>query len=277
MTVSDKPNNFLNLVLINFITSNQSVVKLFKSSWCFPCKLFEFTMSSSLPFEKVKKIKTCKWLYSYECQSLFDCLNNPYYQIPIAINYIILLFYHLIIESSILLIKNDILLDLFDKNNKFNDLDHHFNYNPIFKGTIDGFSEDSFVSKCHNKENLLIIIETSCNCVYGAYTSIGWKGKNTGYLSKRKDIKAFIFFVRNSNHLDPIIIDAKTTETTHIASYIGYYCYFGDTLWLNSYCNINSDNCILSNVYGPYGKTIPGEYAKLQSYSVNEIEVFQLK
>ena len=86
--------------------------------------------------------------------------------------------------------ENDTLLSLFTENNKFQDLGQ-YSYNLIYKRSTDGWEENKFKGKCHDRENLLCIILDTDDNVFGGYTSIGWKG-NSSYREDPDD-KAFTF------------------------------------------------------------------------------------
>lgn len=239
-------------------------------------------MSTSLPFERVKKIKLSYKCVVYgfvrNCQSLFDS-KKAYYQIPENVIYAILLFYYDIIESSILSEnESDILIKLFKEYNKFDDLgNYHFNL--IFRGSRDGFDESSFVSQCHDRQNLLIIIENDKNTVFGAYTSTGWKGTNPSSLNETEDKNAFLFVIRTSENLKAIIVNPEKNRCgSIIASYNGYYCYFGRSFWLKSNCdNYKGSGSTLST----YNSFKPPDAKYFQcigtDFMVRDFEVFQLQ
>ena len=64
----------------------------------------------------------------------------------------------------------------------------------IFKGTRDGFTPPAMHSKCDNKGNLVSIIKTNTNYVFGVFTSVPWNSNN----SWTKDENAFIHSIRRN-------------------------------------------------------------------------------
>ena len=154
----------------------------------------------------------------------------------------------------------------------------HFNYDPIFKATRDGFDEESFVSKCHNKQNILILIQTASNHVLGGYTSKGWTGKNPMSLRYTKDLEAFLLFVRDPNDegFKPMIKKTRAGYSGQLASYHGYFCYFGGTIWLANNCNMRTDSGIIQ--YGAMFGSLPANFCLTlgSKFRVKEIEVFHL-
>ena len=64
----------------------------------------------------------------------------------------------------------------------------------IFRGTRDGFTPLALHSKCDNKGNLVSIIQTNTNYVFGVFTSVPWNSKG----SWTKDENAFIHSIRRN-------------------------------------------------------------------------------
>ena len=190
-----------------------------------------------LPFYTVKKInskpKNIISGYINEAQLLWKSVN-PYYRIPKSIQYTILLFYYDTIKSSILTdIECNHLVELFEQHDKFNDLGS-FSYNLIYKCSIDGWDEKKFKSEVHNKSNILCLIHTLNNNVFGGYTSTGWrKGRKK---SNDNDDKAFIFNIRSCCGYPSGIYNAKKGHES-LRVQPGYICMFGDdcTMWI--YCD----------------------------------------
>ena len=147
-------------------------------------------MATRLPFENIKAIpdnhKDIVFGYLRKCQSDFES-NATYYQIHQSIQYTILLFYFCSIDSKILTTEEtDQLISLFAEQNKFKHLEP-YQYDLLFASYKDGMTENVFKEKCHDKENVICLIETKAGNVWGGYTSKGWRGRppyEYGYVSQ---------------------------------------------------------------------------------------------
>jgi hypothetical protein len=76
-----------------------------------------------------------------------------------------------------------------------------------YRGTRDGFSANSFHSKCDNKKNTFVIIKSTNGNIFGGYTEESWScffGEEDENEFK-SDPKAFIFSLRNKNKT-PIVL-----------------------------------------------------------------------
>jgi hypothetical protein len=70
----------------------------------------------------------------------------------------------------------------------------------IYRATRDSFYASSFHSKCGNLKNLLVIIQTRDNSVFGGYTSVGWTSNFFGYIY---DSSAYLLSVRKNGLANP--------------------------------------------------------------------------
>ena len=110
--------------------------------------------------------------YIRRCQTIFPS-NKAYYQIPKSIQYSILIFYYLAIQSKILTDdETDRLLSLFEQQNKYKE-SNHYSYNLLYASYRDEIGEDIFKEICHNQPHLLCLIEADNECVFGGYTAKG--------------------------------------------------------------------------------------------------------
>ena len=118
-------------------------------------------MSQGLSFERFKHIQS---KYKHD---VCGCLNS---WIPESLELIILLFYYISIELSILTDNEcNKLLSLFEQESKFKDLGN-YSYKLIFRQTRYGKELSEFKSRCHGKTNVLCSISTECGNVFGGYT-----------------------------------------------------------------------------------------------------------
>ena len=129
------------------------------------------------------------------------------------------------------------------------------------------------------RKNILVTIETNTDHVFGAYTSTGWKGNNPSALRETADHKAFVFFIRHpDSKKQPQIYNADTNKDIQIASFNGYFCYFGMTFWLCNNCNEEKRNGFITGLSCAFQGIDHGYIGSLNtSYLVKEIEVFQLE
>ena len=240
-------------------------------------------MSTVLPFERVKRInqsvKDCVFGFIREAQCLWET-ENAYYQTPESIQIIILLFYYNIIKSSLLTPQEcDKLLSMFEEQNKFQDLGN-YEYNLIYRCSVDGFNEKKFKTQVHNKPNVLILIKTKQrDNIFGGYTHTGWTG-DAYKLKGIQDDKAFIFSIRNSNNYPLRIFNGiKGRETLRTQN--RYYCMFGYdcTIWI-----YDQTNCGAARDTGKDFEARPKEEfphyfgtGDFGSFAAEDVEVFQLK
>lgn len=65
----------------------------------------------------------------------------------------------------------------------------NFKFQLLYRGTKDGDDSETFHKLCDNKENILVLVETTKNRKFGGFCSIGYKS----YGGEQKDNSAFIF------------------------------------------------------------------------------------
>jgi hypothetical protein len=82
----------------------------------------------------------------------------------------------------------------------------------IYQATVDGFSAAVFHAKCNNVKNLLVIIKTVSNFVFGAFTTVKF-GKNEGYVESDRD-NSFLFTLINPYHKKPVMLPIKNKKYT---------------------------------------------------------------
>ena len=235
---------------------------------------------ATLPFERLKIIrsmfKDTVFGYIRGCQSYLPA-DNTYYQIPELVQNAILLFYYQSIESNILTREEcDKLLSLFDENNKFKDLGH-FSYKMIYSSKRDGNGEKIFKSICHNEPNLLCVIHTKRNTVFGGYTSRGWTDdvNNDQQNEGQFDDKSFVYNMRSNQGYEPKIFNVIEPDRS---------------LWIqSSYYMMFAGSCVIYiNSSGRSGHAArqPERYQKYPKdfylhpapgFQISAIEVFQLQ
>eukprot|EP01084_Bolivina_argentea_P143788 252448_1 len=147
----------------------------------------------------------------------------------------------------------------------------------IYSGKVNGFEEDSFKNTCHDKNNLICIIQTKKGNIFGGFTSNGWRGKGkiaTSYLLQPDD-KTFLFLIKSikSNNFKPQIFNVKPNEV-HQSMYIqnGVYMVFGynATIYLCNNVGYNQNSSSYSFPKQRYLNAGEG------TFDCIDFEVFQL-
>ena len=70
------------------------------------------------------------------------------------------------------------------------------NLNLIYRATRDGDSINNFFNKCNQIKNVILLIKSNNNSIFGGFTQIGFvKSSN----SKFKDDEAFVFSLVSNN------------------------------------------------------------------------------
>ena len=233
---------------------------------------------ATLPLERIKRIKqSIKDTVSgfvREFESSSDL--NDQLEIPTSVQFIILLFYYQTIDSTILTIEEeDNLLSLFNEHKKFNHLDN-FEYNLIFQGTKDQFSEKSFKEKVHGHKNILCLIQTEKENIIGGFTSTGWSTTYPKHRITESDDKAFIFSIRSSGECKVAIHDIDQAENA-LRIQPGFYCMFGSHCTIYCYTASWRDSPCCGEVRNHQRDYKTNETWMRCTFDVVEIEVFQLK
>lgn len=235
-------------------------------------------MSTLLPFERVKHIrntlKDTVFGYIRESQSILPS-NKSYYQIPELVQHTILLFYYQQIESSILdNIEKDKLLSLFDEQNKFEEVGNSYSYQMIYSSVEHGDGEKTFKSLCHNKRNLLCLIHSKDNNVFGGYTSSGWTDDVNNYSHGLYDDKSFVFSIRSNKGYDPAIFNVIQSENS-LWNQQSYYMMFAGLQVI--YINTSGKSGYAASQPQRYQKYPYDSYLAKKNFTVSAIEVFQLQ
>ena len=151
----------------------------------------------------------------------------------------------------------------------------------VYRATRDGFTSDSLLSKCEDKPNLVSIIRSNFNYVFGGYTSVAWN-RNSGWIT---DPKAFIFSLRRNGETKNDKFNVKNE---------GMYAFFGGSCYHLMYCadiiifDLSNIKCGSFSLFGrnyelPPGfvydtdnsnSFLAGNYIK---WLTTEIEVYEIK
>ena len=115
------------------------------------------------------------------------------------------------------------------------DMPVYTKWNLVYRASRDGFSADSFHSKCDFLAKFLVLIKTNESYVFGGYTESDWSLK--GF---KKDTKAILFSLINKEN-NPIAINCSQPE---YAVYSNPYNSYGPTFGkgFDIYVSDNSDH-----------------------------------
>ena len=227
-----------------------------------------------MKFERVKQIPKRLKSIVYGFIRKTGCNLSIKHEVPELIYFIVLLFYYNSLRSSILTDEeSDKLLSLFEQKDKFNHLTH-YSFNLIHKASKNGWSDTAFDGNCHGKKDILCIMRTKTDDVFGGYTSTGWVsyGEQKEDPFHSSDDKAFILSVRTEGETNIGIFDVKSPKDA-IRTQREYYCHFGS----NSVMYVWEDKQTAKvNVYSEESFE-PFEFVEYgYEQDVIEIEAFQL-
>ena len=147
--------------------------------------------------------------YTKQVQSLLPS-NNPYFNIVILIQNLILLYYHHTFESEIFNEEYETkFLNLLRQTNK---LIADKSWQLIFNSSKDGFKRSKFIEKVHGKENVLLVFELNGECIVGGYTKTGWDAGLDVGCKWNGDKDAFVFYLLSPQNHDPFVSNIKQDE-----------------------------------------------------------------
>jgi len=155
---------------------------------------------------------------------------------------------------------------------------------PIFKATItaNGFNTKTFHEKCHEKNNLLVIVSTKkFTRRFGAFTPLSFDNNKNGYFKPDKSFQTIIFSLDKSTCFNL----KKGEERRAIRNEQIGPCFGNFDLAIKDSCNIKYNsiaNLGYSFDISQLNCETDSEYAKTylagdKSFNVEELEVFQLE
>ena len=242
-------------------------------------------MSTSALFDRVKHISQPKkdivFGFIRECQQFLP-KNNAYYNIPSLIKYLSVLYYNNIINSSILTDDEEhAFISLMEKYNKFKELGPNYSWNLIYKGSRDGYKNNTVYEHVHFKKNIVIIVKSRKGNIFGGYTSVGWQDVYYNFTDGYKQIsddKAFLFSIKCKGS-DPFIMNIRKDKIDNaLLIYFTGSCLFGEMGYVDFYLD---DDFNVSLSCCSAGYTYQAEETKKLNggdgeFYVQEIEAFQL-
>ena len=203
--------------------------------------------------------------------------DNSYYTPDGLISSICLLYYFTRINSKILTVKeSSAFINLLEKESKFNNLGN-YKWNLIYRLSDDGFSFNIFREKCHELKNIVAIIHSDTNNVFGGYLSVGWQ-KYEDYFAYQKDPNAFLFLIRSSKDYPMELFNVKEKEDCYISCvHDEEVCIFGGgwDICIAQDCAVDNYSYTRGHNFG-----VPNEgylNGDKKCFFAKDIECFQLK
>ena len=169
-----------------------------------------------------------------------------------------------IFNDSVIITKNDnyqfIIMEIAKRNNKIK------SSKLIYKATRDG--ENNFFNKCSGIKDVVLLIKSDNNCIFGGYTKVGFLKSND---SKFKDDSAFVFSF-DTKKIYPVI---KCQDTIRCCYCCGPQFYNGVIYLHINFMNTNNNYCGQKN--GNYmGFTKDYELNNgTNNFKILELEIYQ--
>ena len=206
--------------------------------------------------------------------------NNPYYTIADLIKHLCLLYFYNNINSTILTNEEESqFLFLLKKQGSLDHLDN-YSWNLLYRKTDDGFSFDTIRKKAHGLKDVIVLIHTDSNNVFGGYLSVGWNIEIPSGYPTVKDKKSFLFLIRSSKSYPMGIIRisnaicASYTRSHHVCIFGGGYdiCIGDNSSGSNrrSYTNVHYYK-------RPNGKGYYYLNGDVSNFNAIQIEIYQLQ
>ena len=150
----------------------------------------------------------------------------------------------------------------------------------IYRASKDGFSSDSFHSRCDGISNTITIIKTTSNSVFGGFTSTSWSSNNDW----NYDANAFIFSLRREGKPNKQRLNVTQPEYAVYSNAMygptfggGYDIYVSENSNSNEYSWSNLGNSYqIPNDLNYKGDKAQRVLAGSYNWQTTEIEVYQL-
>lgn len=186
--------------------------------------------------------------YMRMLQAMFPSEQNSYYIIVKSIQDIILLYFCNLIPSKILTEDECFKLYQLFHNRGYKEFRALFgkkSFNAIYDSSKHGLDRQICIDKVHDRSNILVIIQSESNDVFGGFTSVGWKTEinfNDRYLW---DNQAFIFSIRSSKGWQPQLSHIFPTQSQYaVYHFRNNYCWFGKNgvIAIHKFGNVYTSN-----------------------------------
>ena len=154
-----------------------------------------------------------------------------------------------------------------DKSFKFN------NIKLLYRSSIDGDSTKTCHELCDKKQNVLILILSDNDYIFGGYSKIGFETKTKSYKEYKLDNNCFLFSV-NLRKIYPVIKDKKVICNIDDSNGL---CFYSSLAFTDNFMN-HANNKIISKIKQFFNE-INSEYEMNggnKRFKIKELEVFQL-
>ncbi|EXX52855.1 hypothetical protein RirG_249360 [Rhizophagus irregularis DAOM 197198w] len=148
-----------------------------------------------------------------------------------------------------------------------------YNFIPIYRGSIDGISNKSFINKCKGQVGSLVLIKVNySNKIFGGYSSIGFNSIENSLLRIYEDNHRFY---HSSNNFIFSLENDEDTQNMKISRVINYdkaiydHPHNGFNFGYNAFF-MTENHCIINNYSCNYENNIRTDTI----YSIEEIETF---
>ena len=155
-----------------------------------------------------------------------------------------------------------------DKSFKFNDI------KLLYRGSRDGDRTKTCHELCDNKQNILIIMQSNTEYIFGGYSKIGFKTINDRKKIEYKIDNDNFLFSLNLKKIYPVIKDKDII--CHISDDYGL-CFRNSLVFRDNFMSKNDNN--ISSSIKSFFNGLKDDYEMnggLQSFQCKELEVFQL-
>ena len=155
-----------------------------------------------------------------------------------------------------------------DKSFKFNDI------KLLYRGSRDGDRTKTCHELCDNKQNILIIMQSNTEYIFGGYSKIGFKNINDRKKIEYKIDNDNFLFSFNLKKIYPVIKDKDII--CHISDDYGL-CFRNSLVFRDNFMSKNDNN--ISSSIKSFFNGLKDDYEMnggLQSFQFKELEVFQL-
>ena len=141
----------------------------------------------------------------------------------------------------------------------------------IYRATRDGDTKDNFFDKCDQIKNIILVIKSNNNSIFGGYTQKGFKLIKSGY-EIFKDDEAFVFSL-DKNKIYPIIKGKDAIRCCCCC------CpqFAENTIYLYKNFLTNNENLVNTKNDNYQGFTYDYELNNgVQKFNAKELEIYQL-
>ena len=93
-----------------------------------------------------------------------------------------------------------------------NNYNMNMEWDLLYRGTDNDFSTEKWQKACTNKENVIMIVESEQNNVFGGFSITGWKYAKDVEAQYGSDERAFLFLLRSQKRNKPQLFPIKADD-----------------------------------------------------------------